>query len=478
MPRATGGRLACPRLADARAPELAARFRADARPPEEVDPKMLRSAAAPQVSAPETRTAGWTRRAGIFAVVAATAAALVLGPASAAGADTSVTSIAELANAFATQPSGSTITLDADLTGDATSDTVEVPAGRALTLDLNGHQLTLVGGDPSTFGPAGLGVPAGTTLAIVDTAPGEVGGLTVTGAFGGAGIGGGPGESAGTIIIDGGTIDATGGDMAAALGGGHSGDGGTIVIDGGTVTARATTDAAAIGGGVSGFGAAVSIGAGAVVTAVTGYATSPIGPGGTVPDSTSFGSLSNAGTLIVMLYDRLVIPSGVTVTNSGTIRNGGVIEVAGTLANTGIILNTTPANPTPILKPANVTGHNTTVMLDGNGGTAPASPTVVYAGTFHDGQIAFPADATRTGFTFDGWFTQAVGGTRVTATTDLGLGGPQSVTLYARWGDPSAVDDSPELAATGSDALPLGLAGAALLLVGLALKLRRRRTVD
>lgn len=458
-----------------------------------------------RTATPETSPTRTPRRAGTFVAVLTAAAALALAPVSAASADTAVTTIADLANAFATQPSGSTITLDADLTGDATSDAVEVPAGRALTLDLNGHRLTLVGDDSDLSGPAGLGVPAGTALTIVDTAPGgAVGALTATGATGGAGIGGSRGEAGGTIVIDGGiitttsvfagagigggwggdggtvtinggTIDSTGGDMAAAIGGGHSGDGGTIVIDGGIVTARATTDAAAIGGGVSGAGASLSIGAGAMVTAVTGYGTSPIGPGNTVPDSSDFGSLSNAGTLIVMPLDRLVIPSGVTVTNSGTIRNGGALEVSGTLANTGVILNVNPGNPTPILNPLNVTGHNTTVLLDGTGGTAPANPAVVYAGTFDDGQVAFPADATRSGFAFDGWFTQAVGGTRVTATTGLGAGGPTTLTLYAHWSDLAAAGGSPELAATGPDALlPIGLTGAALLLVGLVLRLRRR----
>jgi uncharacterized repeat protein (TIGR02543 family) len=497
--RRAGGLLACPRLAGARAPELAARFRVDAGPPEEVDPKMLRSAAAP-----DTSTRRWTRRGGTFAVLAAATAALVVGPVSAAVADTSVTSITDLANAFATQPSGSTITLDADLTGDDTSDTVKVPAGRTLTLDLNGHRLTLVGDDAT--GTAGLGVPAGTTLTIIDSAPGgAVGALDATGSYGGGGaaIGGAAGEAAGTIVIDGGaitargefdgagiggggggaggattinggTVTATGGDFAAGIGGGRNSAGGTVVINGGTVTASNNNEmAAAIGGGYLGSGASVSIGAGAVVTVGPGFdGFGAIGPGVPVPDSSNFGSLSNAGTLILPTFNSIDIPAGVVVTNSGTIRNAGTLAISGTLANTGVILNART-----ILNPANVTGHNATVLLDGNGGTAPAAPPVVYAGSFQDGQIAFPADATRAGFAFDGWFTQAVGGTRVTATTDLGLGGPQTVTLYARWADPAAGVDSPELAATGSDALPIGLAGAALLLMGLALHLRSRRRI-
>lgn len=447
------------------------------------------------VAAPETHRAA--RRVGALAVVAAAAAGLAIAPVSAAFADTSVASIADLANAFATQPSGSTITLDADLTGDDTSPVVKVAAGHALTLDLNGHRLTLVGDDAT--GTAGLGVPAGTTLTIIDSAPGgAVGTLDATGSYGGggAGIGGAAGEAAGTIVIDsgaitargefdgagiggggggaggtttinGGTVTATGGDFAAGIGGGRNSAGGTIVIDGGTVTASNTNEmAAAIGGGYLGSGASVSIGAGAVVTAGPGFdGFGAIGPGVPVPDSTDFGSLSNAGTLILPPFNSINIPAGVVVTNSGTIRNAGTLAVSGTLANTGVILNART-----ILNPENVTGHNATVLLDGNGGTAPAAPPVVYAGTFQDGQIAFPADATRTGYTFDGWFTQAVGGTRVTDATDLGLGGPKTITLYARWSDPT-----PALAATGADVLTLGLAGASLLLAGLALRLRKRR---
>jgi uncharacterized repeat protein (TIGR02543 family)/LPXTG-motif cell wall-anchored protein len=457
--------------------------------------------------APETSNTGRARRVGMLAVVAAAAAALAVGPVSAAHADTTVGSISDLAGAFATQPSGATITLGADLTGDASSPVVKVVAGHALTLDLNGHRLVLVGDDAE--GTAGLGVPAGTSLTIVDSAPGgAVGALDATGSYGGvgggAGVGGAAGETAGTIIIDGGdiaargefdgagigggdggaggattinggTVTAKGGDFAAGIGGGRDGAGGTVVIDGGTVTALNNNEmAAAIGGGLGGSGASVSIGAGAVVTAGPGFSGyGAIGPGDPVPDSTNFGSLSNAGTLILPAFNSIDIPAGVVVTNSGTIRNGGTLTVAGTLANTGIILNARV-----LQNPENVTGHNVTVLLDGNGGTAPADPAVVYAGSFQDGEIAFPADATRAGFTFDGWFTQAVGGTRVTATTDLGLGGPQTLTLYARWSDPAAVDgngDPSTLANTGSDTLPIGFAGAALILVGLALYLRRRR---
>ncbi|GAB3613248.1 InlB B-repeat-containing protein [Humibacter ginsengisoli] len=481
---------------------------------------------------PEAWTPGRVRWLGMLTGVAVAAVALVVvGPVSAAHADTAVDSITELADAFATEPSGATIVLGADVTGDAASEVVKVPAGHELTLDLNGHRLILVGDDENPNGPAGLGVPAGTTLTIVDSAPGgAVGTLNATGSYGdasgggGAGIGGAYGEAAGTIVIDGGSITAlggfdgagiggghegaggsttinggtvttTGGEFAAGIGGGRDHDGGTIMINGGTVTAGTSNgQSAGIGGGYSGSGASLSIGAAAVVTVGSGLEKNAIGPGDIASDSTNFGSLSNAGTLVLPPFNSIDIPAGVVVTNSGTIRNGGTLTVAGTLANNGIILNSRV-----IHNPENVTGHNVTVLLDGNGGTAPVNPGTVFAGTFQDAQIDFPADATRAGFTFDGWFTQAVGGTRVTGTTDLGLGGPKSLTLYAQWsglapaagqGDDPApvagqgdgpapavgdVDGPAALANTGSDTFPIGFTGLALILIGLALYLFRRR---
>ena len=77
-----------------------------------------------------------------------------------------------------------------------------------------------------------------------------------------AGIGGGFGAgyyrpNCGTIIINGGLINATGGDSGAAgIGGGgdflgedNGGSGGTIIINGGTVNATGAARAAGIGGG-------------------------------------------------------------------------------------------------------------------------------------------------------------------------------------------------------------------------------------
>lgn len=107
---------------------------------------------------------------------------------------------------------------------------------------------------------------------------------------------------------------------------------------GGSLSATGGQAGAGIGGGWSGNGAAVTIGSGATVTA-SAASQIAIGPGF---NAAVFGSLSNNGSL------------------------GG----AGAIQNDGIILNLGT-----IGAPANVSVHNVTVALDGNGGTTPASPT-------------------------------------------------------------------------------------------------------
>ena len=68
-----------------------------------------------------------------------------------------------------------------------------------------------------------------------------------------------------------------------------------------------------------------------------------------------------------------------------------------------------------------------TVAFDGNGGTASqTSKKVSYGGTYG----TLPT-ATRTGYTFNGWFTAASGGTKITADTKFTLNANQ--TLYAQW---------------------------------------------
>ena len=94
----------------------------------------------------------------------------------------------------------------------------------------------------------------------------------------GAGIGGGiNGGSGGTIIINGGTVNAIA-DQCAGIGGGRQGSGGTIIINGGTVEASSKQGGAGIGGGRQGSGGTITINGG-TVNASAEYDNAGIGRG-------------------------------------------------------------------------------------------------------------------------------------------------------------------------------------------------------
>ena len=120
----------------------------------------------------------------------------------------------------------------------------------------------------------GINVPKDKKLNIyAQSTDDKAGSLTVTGAMNHAGIGGGYGNSGGTIIINGGKITANGGNYAAGIGGGQA-DGSykstcTVTINGGVVTANGNYNGAGIGGGMNGAGANVTINGG-IVTASSG----------------------------------------------------------------------------------------------------------------------------------------------------------------------------------------------------------------
>jgi len=93
-----------------------------------------------------------------------------------------------------------------------------------------------------------------------------------------AGIGGSSEHSGGTIIINGGTVSAAGGFAAAGIGGGDYGNGGFITINGGTVTATGGWCGAGIGGGFKGNIDTIAINGG-TVTATGGKSGAGIGSG-------------------------------------------------------------------------------------------------------------------------------------------------------------------------------------------------------
>ena len=72
-----------------------------------------------------------------------------------------------------------------------------------------------------------------------------------------------------------------------------------------------------------------------------------------------------------------------------------------------------------------------TVHFNANGGTvSPASKVVTCSSNYGKTYGTLPTP-TRTGYDFDGWYTQETGGTKVTANTSVGTDPP--TTLYARW---------------------------------------------
>ncbi|MDR2592012.1 MAG: InlB B-repeat-containing protein [Chitinispirillales bacterium] len=83
-----------------------------------------------------------------------------------------------------------------------------------------------------------------------------------------------------------------------------------------------------------------------------------------------------------------------------------------------------------------------TITLNANGGTV--TPTSGVTGT--DGKLATIPTPTRTGYTFDGWFTAATGGTTVSTSTQF----TANATIYARWTyDNSSGGGSSEMVSLG-----------------------------
>ncbi len=99
----------------------------------------------------------------------------------------------------------------------------------------------------------GTQLKKGDRLTLLDSK--NPGTLTTTGSTFAAAIGGGAGEDAGNITINGGIISATGitgnslNNGGAGIGGGSKGSGGDITINGGTITAHGSYHAAGVGGG-------------------------------------------------------------------------------------------------------------------------------------------------------------------------------------------------------------------------------------
>jgi hypothetical protein len=365
-------------------------------------------------------------------------------------------------------PNGAVAQLGADIT-QTNGASLYVAAGASVTFDLNDYSLNISNVDEYN---AAVVVPSGVTLNIEDSTGG--GTLDVAGGEYGAGIGGGDGGSGGTVTVSGGTVTATGGQYGAVIGGGYydgfPGSGGSVTVSGGTVSATGGYQAAGIGGGAfGGSGGSMTV-AGGTVSATGGYLGAGIGggddgSGGSVTidsggamtvggshanaigagyDGSSFGSLSNAGNLVVTPTVGLDIPSGITVTNTGTIALAGDLFGVGIVINDGVIVVSDSGSVSdngqgPAGTNLLATGNNYTLSfnLNGDSGTAPPN-LAVYAPSVSASEQSLPTPAGD----FLGWFTAATGGTQVTNTTELSsvtTPGPSTLTLYAQYEVPQTI---------------------------------------
>ncbi|RIJ71403.1 hypothetical protein D1871_14160, partial [Nakamurella silvestris] len=250
---------------------------------------------------------------------------LVVGS-SGASAAAPVTNWPDLVSAFA---AGGTVVLGADITRPSGRLTV---GGSAVTLDLNGHSLTVIN-EVST--QAAVHVPTGTHFTISDS----IGtGVLTSSAATGAAIGSDANSDSGDISITGGTVRAFGTFGGAGIGGGGGGRNGRIEISGGSVTAMASTGAAAgIGGGVFPAGApdipaGVIVISGGTVVATGGDSAAGIG-GGQV---TRNGPISITGGTVTATGGTAGAGIGSGRRFAESTSTGGSIEIhAGTVTATG-----------------------------------------------------------------------------------------------------------------------------------------------
>ena len=227
----------------------------------------------------------------------------------------------------------------------------------------DGSKLVVTGSSEN----AGIDVSSGNNLSVYAQSTGDsMGKLTATGGSSGAGIGGGYGNSGGTVTITGGTVTATGGSYSAGIGGGILGNGGTVTISGGTVVANGHY-------GIGGDGGIVTISGGTVTATSNGYYGSGIGGsyvsnGGTVTISggtvVANGNAGRTGTGIGSSGGTVTITSG-TVTANGSYAgiNGTVTISGGTVTATGNISGTVTVTGGTVAATSGISG---TFTLDGN----------------------------------------------------------------------------------------------------------------
>ena len=215
---------------------------------------------------------------------------------------------------------------------------ISLASGASLTLSSAGSNTISTNGSGDA---ATIHVPSGTTLTIEDGG----GSLNIT-SGNGAAIGGncgrsGNGEDGGTVVINGGTVNASSDSYGAGIGGGGSlsagcigGASGSVTINGGIVSAS-SSQGAGIGGGLSvgtgGAGGSVNI-TGGVVTAAGGYYSAGIGGGGANSATASGGvggtvAISGGTVTVTSAYSGTMAIGGGK--NSSTVAGNGTLTITG-----------------------------------------------------------------------------------------------------------------------------------------------------
>lgn len=154
----------------------------------------------------------------------------------AARADSGIDSWSALQEAVNRADSGAVVTLPCDLTALESDATINIPAGKRLTLDLNGHTLDRNRVKRDEYSGSAIHIEAGASLTLRDS----VGTGLVTG---GNHDNGGGIMNRGTLIMEGGRVS---GNTALHTGGGIANNG-TMILTGGSVTGNT---ALVQGGGV------------------------------------------------------------------------------------------------------------------------------------------------------------------------------------------------------------------------------------
>ncbi|MFD5600164.1 InlB B-repeat-containing protein [Leucobacter sp. NPDC058333] len=355
-----------------------------------------------------------------------------------------------LETAFSTAADGDIIMLGADIDSTGSASYLSVPVGVGVTLDLNGHTLTLAPVD----GP-GLHVGQTSSLTVNDSV--GTGQLDATGSSNGTGVSPySPGigtdtsdNRAGKITILGGSVTARGGMYAAGIGGSRFKGGAELIMQGGSLTAHGGMGASSVGAGnlVHGamFAGSVTVDGpedvtGLPVTAgISGPDTEPSPVSYTNPTTGVLvtGSATSGdpdqGTLELAFHYNVIFDfaDGVTSTSTQVVDWGKTAVEPAVPDRTGYtfagwtssVTGATPASivTVPVTFTAEWIIDSYPVVFDSANGDAAASQSVEYGHT-----PIVPANPVRAGYTFTGWTSSVAG---VEPTDEI----TEPVTFTAGW---------------------------------------------